>query len=43
MRVRQVNGSIQFISSPGKGTRIEADVPLLHQAAARETQTGGVT
>jgi NarL family two-component system sensor histidine kinase LiaS len=33
-RVRQVHGSIQFTSAPGKGTRIEVNVPLLHQAAA---------
>jgi PAS domain S-box-containing protein len=33
-RVRQVNGTIQFTSSPGKGTRIEVNVPLLHQAPA---------
>jgi signal transduction histidine kinase len=33
-RVRQVNGSIQFTSSPGKGARIEVNVPLLHQAPA---------
>ena len=32
-RVRQVKGSIQFTSSPGQGTRIEVNVPLLHQAA----------
>jgi PAS domain S-box-containing protein len=33
-RVRQVHGSIQFNSSPGKGARIEVTVPLLHQAPA---------
>jgi signal transduction histidine kinase len=33
-RVRQMHGSIQFNSSPGKGARIEATVPLLHQAPA---------
>jgi PAS domain S-box-containing protein len=33
-RVRQVNGSIKFTSSPGKGTRIEVNVPLLHQVPA---------
>jgi PAS domain S-box-containing protein len=34
-RVRQVHGSIQFTSSPGKGTRIEVNVPLrLHPAQA---------
>jgi NarL family two-component system sensor histidine kinase LiaS len=32
-RVRQVHGSIRFISSPGKGTRIEATVPLLSSSA----------
>ena len=35
-RVRQVNGSIRFISAPGKGTRIEVAVPLLHSAADPE-------
>jgi PAS domain S-box-containing protein len=33
-RVRQVNGSILFTSSPGKGTRIEVNVPLLRQGQA---------
>jgi signal transduction histidine kinase len=33
-RVRQVHGSILFTSSLGKGTRIEAKVPVLHQAPA---------
>jgi signal transduction histidine kinase len=32
-RVRQVHGSIQFASSPGKGTRIEVKVSLLHETA----------
>jgi PAS domain S-box-containing protein len=32
-RVRQVHGSIRFISSPGKGARIEATVPLLYSSA----------
>ena len=33
-RVRQVHGSIQFTSSPGKGARIEVNIPLLRQAPA---------
>jgi PAS domain S-box-containing protein len=33
-RVRQVHGFIQFTSSVGKGTRIEATVPLQHKASA---------
>lgn len=33
-RVRQVHGSIRFISSPGKGTRIDATVPLPHETPA---------
>jgi signal transduction histidine kinase len=34
-RVRQVKGSIQFTSSPGKGARIEVCVPLLRQTSAK--------
>ena len=33
-RVRQVSGSIQFNTSPGNGTRIEATVPLLRPVPA---------
>jgi signal transduction histidine kinase len=32
-RVRQVQGSILFTSSPGQGTRVDVTVPLLHQAS----------
>ncbi len=32
-RVRQVHGAIQFVSSPGKGTRIEVTVPLVRHAS----------
>ncbi|MNO84634.1 Sensor histidine kinase LiaS [compost metagenome] len=30
-RVREIGGSIQFITAPGKGTRIEITVPLMNE------------
>ncbi|WP_223067585.1 sensor histidine kinase [Paenibacillus caui] len=33
-RVREIGGSVQFITAPGKGTRIEITVPLLMEEGA---------
>lgn len=39
-RVREIGGSIQFITAPGKGTRIEITVPLMNEESGEEEQHG---
>ncbi|GAA0136503.1 two-component system sensor histidine kinase LiaS [Paenibacillus sp. YSY-4.3] len=39
-RVREVGGSIQFITAPGKGTRIEITVPLMTEESGGEEYYG---
>ncbi|WP_334076163.1 sensor histidine kinase [Paenibacillus sp. A14] len=39
-RVGEIGGSIQFITAPGKGTRIEITVPLLNEEIGGDTQHG---
>lgn len=39
-RVREIGGSIQFITAPGKGTRIEITVPLMTEESGGEEHHG---
>lgn len=39
-RIHEIGGSIQFITAPGKGTRIEISVPLIHEESGDEGSHG---
>lgn len=39
-RVREIGGSIQFITAPGKGTRIEITIPLLNEEIGGDDHHG---
>ncbi|CAM4467968.1 MULTISPECIES: sensor histidine kinase [Paenibacillus] len=39
-RVHEVGGSIQFITAPGKGTRIEITIPLIHEESGGTDSDG---
>ncbi len=40
-RVSEIGGSIQFITAPGKGTRIEITIPIVHEEKGGEEDHGG--
>ncbi|MNN32480.1 Sensor histidine kinase LiaS [compost metagenome] len=39
-RVREIGGSIQFITAPGKGTRIEIAVPVMNEENGGDDKDG---
>ncbi|AWB45941.1 sensor histidine kinase [Paenibacillus sp. CAA11] len=39
-RVREIGGSLQFITAPGKGTRIEITIPLMKQEGGWNNDSG---
>ncbi|GJM81063.1 sensor histidine kinase LiaS [Paenibacillus sp. HMSSN-139] len=39
-RIHEIGGSIQFITAPGKGTRIEMTVPLINEESGEEVSHG---
>lgn len=40
-RVNEIGGSIQYITAPGKGTRIEITIPIVYEAREEEETDGG--
>ncbi|MDR9855903.1 sensor histidine kinase [Paenibacillus sp. VCA1] len=40
-RVNEIGGSIQFITAPGKGTRIEITIPIVNEEKGGEEDHGG--